>query len=316
LSGKLFSQINPPDLRCLEVLPNGDIKLTWIPVSDPNNIFDSYEIFSSISAGGPFTSIGAVGAIGINTFTHVGAIGNTQSRYYFVKTKFGANGSSVSSGSDTIRSIHLSITPGTPAINLQFNNIHQPKLSSSATSFTISKEYPAATWSNLGNTTNLNYADTISVCQASLNYQVALTDNSGCVSLSNIQGGIYNDTKAPDMPVIDSISVLPNGQTVLSWHIPRDLDITKYRIYQKIGVANVGIDSVVGRNSTIYTFTSTTANLHSLSLFVAAIDSCKKIGSFDILPTTMFLTKTYNRCTYSTQLSWNDYVGLTGGVLE
>ena len=252
----------------------------------------------------------------LTTFTHTGASANLQSIYYFVKIKFGAGGVSSTAGSDTLRSIHVNVTQSTPALAITFNNIHQPRLNSSSTTFTIAKEYPLGTWSNLGATANINYADTVSVCSASLNYRISLQDNSGCISLSNIQGGVFNDTKAPDQPVIDSISVLPNGNTVLAWRIPKDADIKLYRIYKNISGINTAIDSVNGRNNTLYTYTTTAANFSTVALYIAAIDSCKKIGSFDIKPVTMFLLAIYNTCNYSTVLSWNAYQGMPKGILE
>lgn len=318
LSVKLFSQINPPDLRCVEVLTNGNVKLTWIPPADPSGVFSSYEIYTSIAANGPYNNVGSVGALVLTTFTHVtippGA--NGQSFYYYIKIKFGAGGASTTVPSDTLRSIHVNVTQASPALNILFNKIHLPALNSTSGTYTVAKEFPLGTWSNIGVTANTNYGDTVSVCSASLNYQVSVSDNSGCSSISNVFGNVFSDSKIPDAPIIDSISVLPNGNTVLAWHIPPDKDISKYRIYQKISGINTAIDSVVGRNNTIYTFTTTAANFSTIALFVASMDSCGKLSLFDVRPTTMFLLADYNTCDYSTVLSWNDYVGMPGGLLE
>jgi gliding motility-associated-like protein len=308
--------VSAPSLRCLEVLNNGNVKLTWIPPADPNNQFDSYEIFSSAIHAGPYASVGTVGAIAITTFTHATNTATSQSVYYYVRSKYGAGGSSASGSSDTLRTLFITPTQSNPDVKLAYNNLHTPALGSSASTFTISKEHPAAIWNVLGSTPALNYADTLSICSASINYQVSLADVSGCVSVSNIKGGIFKDTKAPDQPVIDSISVLPNGQTVLTWHIPRDMDINRYRIYEQISGINVWIDSLNGRMNTSYTFTSTVADTHALSLFAAAVDSCGNLSSFDINPATMFLQVKYNRCSYSAELDWSPYMQMLGGLKE
>jgi hypothetical protein len=310
-------QVAPPSLRCLEVLTNGDVKLSWLAPADPSNDFFSYEIYNSIAATGPYSLIGVVGFLAQTSYTHNGAGANTQSKYYYVRTKFGSGGVNNSAPSDTLRSIFLNVVQSTPDIKLNYNNLRIPKLVSSALQFSISKEYPSGTWSTLGNSANLNYADTISVCSASLNYRISLADNSGCVSLSNIQGGVYSDSKAPNEPFIDSISVLPNGQTVLAWRIPRDLDITKYRIYFKNpGNIYAEIDTVIGRNNTLYTYTTTSANNQAVSVLVAAIDSCSQIGSFDIKPSTIYLQNKYDICRHATQLNWTAYNGMPKGILE
>jgi len=312
----MAAQLGPPSLRCVEVQSNNNVKLTWIPVSDPNNIFSSYEVFYSASAiAGPYLSIGTVAAVGFNTFTHTSSSASIQSCYYFVRTRSGPSGNNVSQSSDTLRSIFMSAIQANPDVKLTYNRIHQPLLNSSSSTFTLSKEYPAGIWNNFGVTSAVQYADTLSICSASINYQALLLDASGCVSASNIKGDIFKDKKAPNEPEIDSISVLPNGETVLAWKIPRDGDIKKYRIYYYTG-AFTPTDSVIGRSNTIYTYTNTTANTKSIGLMVAAIDSCGNIGSFDIKPRTMYLTTFYNTCAYSTVLNWNAYVGMKKGISE
>ena len=313
-----FAQVGPPDLRCLQVLANGDVTLTWLAPSDPGSLFHSYDIYYSTSNSGPFALVGTLTNITTNSFTHSSTNATNASVYYFIKTKFGASGASVSSPSDTLKSIFLNLinTAGAPDIKILYNAIHQPALASTSTLFSIYKEYPATIWGNFATTSALNYADTISVCQASLNYQVSLADNSGCISTSNIQGGIYKDKKNPNQPYIDSISVLPNGNTVIAWHIPRDQDILKYIIVKNISNINTPIDSVIGRNNTIYTFTTTEANNNAVQLYVYAVDSCTNPGGFDNRPTTMFLKSKYDRCAYKTNLSWNAYVNMPKGVLE
>ena len=315
LAIKFYGQLDPPGLRCLEVLSNGNVKLTWIPTSDPGATFNSYEVFSAVAFLGPYTSVGSVGALAFTTFTHATTSATNVSLYYYVKTKSGPGGNTVSGNSDTLRSLFINPVASSPQVNLPYNNLHLPKLSSSAVTFTVSKERPAAIWNNLGVTPNLSYSDTLSVCSTSINYRVALQDNSGCVSLSNIKGGIFKDEKAPNEPSIDSISVLPNGQTVLAWQVPFDIDIEKYRIYYNTG-AFTPIDSVLGRPSTLYTYTSTTATTKTVGLYVSGMDSCDNIGSFDTRPRTMFLTTYYNVCAYSTALNWNAYVGMRKGISE
>jgi len=179
------------------------------------------------------------------------------------------------------------------------------------------KEYPTAIWNNLATTSALNYNDTISVCSASINYQATLKDNSGCFSSSNIQGGVYKDQKAPNQPYVDSISVLPNGNTIIAWNIPKDLDIVKYKIFKKTG----GIDQALtpyinGINNTNFTYTINVANNGWVGLYVSAIDSCNNISTYDSLPRTMFLTSKYDSCAYKTSLSWTPYRNMPQGVLE
>ena len=314
----LFSQVGSPDLRCLQVLANGNVVLSWIPPADPGLLFNSYDIYYSPSSTGSFAVVGNINTINTTTFSHSGSNATNSSVYYFIRTKFGPGGTSASAASDTLRSIFLNLlnTSGAPDVKIIYNNVHQPPLPSTSSSFSILKEYPALTWSIFATTNKLNYADTISVCQASLNYQISLQDNSGCISSSNIQGGVYNDKKNPDQPFIDSISVLPNGNTVIAWHAPRDQDIIKYIIVKKTVGINTPIDSVIGRNNTVYTFTTTDANNGAVQLYTFAVDSCLNPGGFDVNPTTMFLKANYDKCGYKTNLTWNPYINIPKGILE
>jgi gliding motility-associated-like protein len=261
--------------------------------------------------------MGTVGSVTTNTFVDNGAPTNAQSLYYYVITKSGPTGAVSSVPSDTLKTIFLNLISiqGQLDLKITYNNIHQPKLASSSSTFSILKEYPIGTWNVLGTTAKTNYADTISVCSDSINYQISLKDNSGCVSNSKILGGLYYDVSAPDTAQVDSISVMADGSTTLAWRIPRQLDLVKYQIYLYNGTAQT-LAIVPGRQNTAYLFTANIATTNSLSLFVAGIDSCNNPGGFDKRPVTMFLKTEYDRCAYATNLSWNHYVNIPKGFLE
>lgn len=314
---RAFSQLAPPDLRCIQILPNGDTKLTWLSSGTSTVSFFSYDIYRSALLGGNYSLIGSVGSVSTNTFIDVGAPSFAQPLYYYVITKSGVNGSVISAPSDTLKTIFLNlVTPqGASDLKIIYNNIHQPKLATSSNTFSVLKEYPTGTWNLFGSTNEIKYADTISVCKDSINYQVSLLDNSGCISSSRILGGLFYDISAPDTAQVDSISVMSDGTTVLAWRIPRQLDLVKYQIYLYNGTAQT-LAVVPGRQNTAYLFTSTIAETSPLSLFVAGIDSCNNPGGFDKRPVTMFLKSEYDRCAYSTKLTWNNYINIPDGFLE
>lgn len=315
ISFQLNAQLNAPELRCLEVVSNGNVKLTWISPQDPNSQFFSYKIYCANSATGSYSLAGTVGALATNTFVHNGDASGT-SLYYFVNTQFGSGGTNTSGNSDTLRTIFLNLIPGAMDLKLVYNQLKQPKLPSSSSTFTIQKEYPMGTWSLFGTSSTLVYQDTISVCGDSMAYVIQLPDASNCISISNIQRGKFFDQKPPNQPYVDSISVLPNGQTVIAWRIPRDEDISRYSILQFTLGINAYIDTVVGRNSTVYTYTPTTATNTNVQLYVAARDSCGNISTFDDQPTTMYLISEYDVCAYKTTLYWNAYKSMPSGVKE
>jgi gliding motility-associated-like protein len=317
---KGFSQLGPPALRCLQVTNNGDVNLIWVPPADPSGIFFEYEIYFSTALNGPYALI-ASPAVRTNTnFLHVGAMANVQSRFYYMLTKSGTAGNGVSRHSDTLRTIFLDILSIPDCISLTYNDLHQPKLPTTSNSFSILKEYPIGIWGTFASTDKPVYNDTLSICQTSLNYQVRLLDGSGCVSSSNYVGGIYTDTHKPNEPLIDSISVLPNGDVILAWQVPYDKDVVRYIIY-KLSVTptntiNAVIDTVNGRSSTNYTLLTSNSNSGSVSIFVSALDSCQnpKISTFNNFGGTIFLKTQYDRCNYKTTLNWNAYKNMRKGL--
>lgn len=319
-----LAQISPPDFRCIEVLPNGNVKLTWIAPNDPSGSFANYVIFYSATPQGPFMPVGTQAPIGSTSYTHSGSSTNIQTCYYYVQAIYGTGSGTTTAQSNTLHSIFLNIinTTGAPAVKLVYNTLATPNLPTYTVPNNVYKEYPMGTWNTLAITNQLTYSDTISVCTTSLNYRVTMTDNSGCVSASNIQGGIFTDTKSPYQPYVDSISVLPNGTVVLAWHIPKDDDLVKYVIYQAIKDPVSGnttyppIDTVTGRNNTAYYYTGGGIGSLPISVFVAGLDSCANIGTYDSLPKTMQLGVYYDSCKFESQLYWNGYRNIPKGLLE
>lgn len=310
----LRAQVAAPQLRCLAVGVAGDVTLTWIPPSDPGGQFFSYEICQSTNQFGVYTIVGTVSSIGTTTFNHAAASATGIANYYYVKTKFGPGGTNTSQPSDTLKTIFLNLnpTPGLPT--LLYNQLHQPPLASTSVSFSVLREHPVGTWMNIANTGNLKYTDTITICSMQqYNYQVIIGDGSGCLSVSNIKGGLFQDETGPPVIPLDSVSVLPSGQTVIGYGQSNAGDCIGYNIYQIIPPTsfNTTIAVVPGKNNTVFTFTPTTATGGPLQFNAAAIDSCDHAGPFQSNSghKTIFLNASYDKCAYQTQLGWTPYVG-------
>jgi len=300
----MSAQIQAPQLRCISVTSGGDVVLNWISPSDPNTTFTAYEIYHSPTINGTFSLMtGTITPITTNAYTlTAGPMG-----YYYIRIKEGSN---YTTHSDTIRTIFLNILAqsGAPDIKLVYNDNHKPRLSSSATSYTIIKEFPPGTFNPLAVTPLNQFPDTIAVCSASISYYVMLRDQSGCISYSNKQGGLYSDQKQPNKPFIDSISVLPNGQIVIGWQRPSDIDVKEYEI--QIGTSLQGgipLDTVNQAGTTLFTYTNTVATQSAIVLGPKAIDSCGNGSEVDYTARTMFLSYSYDKCGYATTLSWTPY---------
>lgn len=312
------AQVNAPDLRCVSCNAAGNLTLTWIIPPDPGGQFFSYEVYNSAFATGPFTLAVTVNTYTATTATHVTAAGNVQSQYYYIITKWGPGGASASAPSDTVKSIFLNlINAGNGVAALNYNNIHTPKLPTSAANFKIYREYPTLSWNNIQTTSALSYNDTITICSAVLNYQVQLSDNSGCISSSNISGSLFKDLIPPRGAALDSVSVNLGGNSELGWNPSPSADCVGYVIYQQNGVGSwIPIDTVYGINNTAYTGTATAANNTSVNYCIASIDSCNNISPLGGSQQTIYLKTKYDVCARSTQLTWNSYTNLPLGVLK
>lgn len=310
------AQVAPPSLRCISCNASGDLTLTWISPNDPSSQFFSYEIFKANVLTGPYINIGTVNTRTITSFTDVGAGGNTQSKYYYIKTRWGAAGTNTSIASDTLRSIYLNLTnPNDGTASLMYNNIHTPKLLTSANVFNIYRENPTPSWVNIKNTGALNYRDTITVCNVFYNYQIQLADASGCISTSNVSGQNFKDLIPPQNGVLDSVSVNASGNTTMGWNASSSNDCIGYVIYYFNGSSWSNIDTVLGKNNTSYTSTLS-ASSNSVTHCIAAIDSCGNISPLGTSHNSINLKNTYDVCGRSANLTWIAYTNLPLGVLQ
>jgi len=197
------AQLSAPELRCLSVInATGDLKITWIPPSDPTNSFYGYEISVSNGYNGPYSVVSATpGVRTAASYVHTGTVTLVQPLYVFVRSLSGPTGSNKSAPSDTLASIFLNInTSISETFRLSWNEMHTPRLSSAGATMSIAREYPPGVWTPVDNTSQLKYNDTLSICNSAglpMSYSIGLTDNSGCLSSSNWQVGKYKDKHQP-----------------------------------------------------------------------------------------------------------------------
>ena len=313
LQGVLWGQVSAPNLRCLRVInANGDLEITWLAPSDPQNQFYGYEIFVGNAKAGPYTSVTATaGAISATQFVHTGTVTNVQSLYVYMRSLFGAGGANKSANSDTLQSIFLNINVSiADAYKLTYNAPHTPLLPGYSPSLSIARNYEN-TYTPLYYGTNYTFFDTLSYCnkqQSIIHYTVGMADASGCINGSNWQGGVYFDRHNPYVIYIDSISVLANGNTCIGWKPAVDKDVVKY-VIQKQNQAglNPTIAVVPGYTAGVYVLNDNSATSSTVGLYVQPIDSCGNGGVVDYVPTTMFLKTKYDFCAFKTELSWNAY---------
>lgn len=304
-----------PDVHCVAVAPNGDITLTWEQPVDTGGTFNSYHIFSSTNPNGPFTAVDSIFNYNQLSYTHVGANGNAGPVYYYIKTRSGCGGLVFLNAQDTVSSIYLNVTNNNNiAANLSWNNIVTPAPGTQFPWFRIYREYPAGNWVLLDSTQSLTYIDSISVCNSQVNYRIEIGDSIGCVSVSNINGDIFQDPIVPVIPQMDSVSVSATNTALIGWQPSPSPDVIGYVVYQYINGIWTAIDTVYGINNTSYENLISNCGQQSENYVVAAFDSCGNISTFSPLHNSLFVTTAVNICDATTTLNWNAYINIPGGL--
>jgi len=308
----------PPELRCISVDANGDVTLNWIPPSDIHNSFNSYLIYSSNSASGPFTLVDSVFNISTSTYTHVGANANSNNLFYFIKTLYGCGGTPIylSQPTDTIESILLSVSnSGTGNAMLDWNAIHTPLLPTSSLYYNIFREYPAGSWTLIDSTQSLQYIENITLCNATINYRVEITDSLGCICVSSIDGDLFQDLTAPSTPTLDSVSINPtSNKAILGWSPSSSPDCGGYVIYQNTGGIWTAIDTIWSTSITTYTNPNSNASNASESYTIAAFDTCMNISPMVNEQNTIFLTSQIDVCGGNVTLNWTPYINMNPAI--
>ncbi len=307
--------VQSPQPKCVSVLPNGDVTLTWSIPPDPGVTFNGYFIYSSASSIGPFTLIDSVLTYNQNNYTHVGANANSAAVYYYIRTRSGCFGQVFSPPIETVHSILLNVTnPGNGTALLSWTPIASPNIATSTGIYNIYLEYPAGIWTLIKSTSNLLSVDSIYVCNAALNYRVEIADSSGCISVSSADGGTFQNIIVPNIPIIDTLSVDDANNAVMSWNVNPAPDAAAYIVYKFNGTAWIAIDTVLGINNNNYNYLLSDADLSSEQYRLAAYDSCGNISPLGTIYSTMHLTSAAQICDRSVVLNWTAYSTLGTGL--
>ena len=301
--------VDAPEINCIQTETNGDNTITWSVVTDPLGTFDSYQIYS-IQNG----LLATINNINTTTFS---TPSNGVQNDYSIATASACNGNTLRY-SDTISNILLTLNnPGNGKALLQWNDPITPALSSMGDYYHIYQEYPIGTWTLYDSVpfgSNF-YTDTITVCEVFLNYQVVLP-NQPCDYTSNITGDTFFDVIAPEMPVIEFVTIdTITNQVTISWNENSHPDTYGYTIYiQQANGSVIELDQVFGISNTQYTYNEDITN-GALAYSVAAFDSCLiangtyRSSAIADLQSTVFLTTELDICTKSVNLEWTSYIG-------
>ena len=299
------------------------MNLTWAVPPDPDNSFQFYVVYGSPVQAGPYTALDSIFVYGQSTWTHPGAGADTGPRYYYLTTVFTDTPLSESAPGDTLGTLFLQVTQSTPlgSAVLDWTLLHEPPLSTTGTGQMIQMEHPLGTWTQIGLVDALTdgYQQVITICSDTLTYRIAVLDQLGCVSYSNLDGAMFADVTAPAPPIMTAMSVdTATGQSVIDWAPSPDTDTEGYLVIPWYnGVPNAFLAATVaGQNNTVYTWPGSSPGSQPEQYSVAAFDSCltgdppePNTSASNQPHTTIHTTTSYDRCAATCTVSWSPYIG-------
>ncbi len=314
--------ITSPQIRCLAVLPNGNISVTWQTPPNPAQ-FGSYQIYAATSAAGSYTQSLSINVYATNNATITGVNANSGAYYLYMRT---ITSTSVTlPPSDTVRTIFLS--PITSSVSIAQLNFSDELPAAQGTSYNVIKEYPVGTWTSLASLPknangNINYAysDTISVCDDTSSYRIEIIDTVlHCTSVSNVRGGRFQDKNKPSTPYVDSVSVINSTppQVIMGISPAYSQDVKCFMIHVWNINTYTKIDSICNYNQpTTYTTTAYNPAQGPVSLSAISKDSCA--GELSIFPSnlqkTIYLHASYDFCNKRAIINWTPYDNMVTGV--
>lgn len=295
----------PATIKCLYVQDNGFCRVQSNAFNGSG--FIRYELYRSLFKTGPYSLIYTQQQSAAISFTDTGCNAQQRAYFYILKTIAGTSLNPITWTSDTLQTLFISASYAIaqPALKLSYNAY---KPSTAFPTYTIDREFPLGTYKVLAKTPLMQYFDTLSICGDSIGYRVWLKDSLGCLSLSNRIHLLAQDTKDPNQPEIDSISVLPNGHTLLSWKLPADPDVNAYQIQYRnsLGI-NIPLKTITGRYNLNFEWINQKADSQSVALFVGALDSCGRTSTINYNTKTIFLQGQTSACKNELLLNWTPY---------
>lgn len=309
--------IDPPDLRCVSIDENNDIRLTWIKPLNTSFNFDSYIIEHSTD-GISFTVLDSITGSSRSDNSAHDSLGYTHqsvdpsvNHYYRVYSRSGCYGFTLSAPSATMQYLKLEAIKEETNVNQlawSFNPLPD------YLDYELLRDHPYGSglnpYANVIKTTT-NFFDTINNCNDTAGYQVIIFDNFGkCYSRSNVVEGIYRDNIPPSKQFLDSVSVRDDTNAIIGWSPNTSGDVKNYYVIRKNG-SSFTIEDTISASQLSY------MDVNRKGCYaIVAVDSCSNHllaqEDFDY-HCTMGVSVDIDRCDQSFLVQWNPYTTFKSG---
>lgn len=316
--------LRAPDVRCVEVLPNGNVKINWLPFDpatyDTTNSFVGYRIGHKLSGSTAAYSYVANTLIKSDTtFTITGI--NAQTSGYDIEVASLANNcgddKAPSNNPTVVQTIDLNVTANVDKTgDLVWNSTGVANLND----YQLFKDLDPNSGYNkpLFNTSSTeNFIDNTNgaYCADNIYYYVDIFDDLGqCISRSNIDNDLFQDAGPPPAQLADYVTVLDDGSVEIYWSTPsaNDVDSLNFIIPDGSGGFNGIAGSLFDVFGKKYHFDLATldASNSTQTVGIQPYDACDNpsvdADNFDY-HTTMDIDVVWNACDSVMELNWNAY---------
>jgi len=317
-------------IECLQVNLDGSVTITWTQFDNPDNNFDFYQISRREPGSTTYNFLTNVTAIANTSFTdNTGGInGNINS--YCYQILIGFNDGSAALITHDLCTMALGTNSSNPAgfVEIVWNDpVPLNSTVPDGTIYEVYYEYPAGNWIFDGSFAYepelTSYNHEVTVCSSFVNYRVDLVfPSSACSSMSALSGLMVEDTQAPEIPTISSVSVDSiSGNALIDWFSVSAPDAGGYIVYQCINGATVPITTIFDPNLTEFINPGSNATNTTEGYYVASFDTCAvnfnpNVGltspTQGLCPSdfsTMLLVNQWQVCQEYVDLAWTEYDG-------
>jgi gliding motility-associated-like protein len=314
----------PPGLQCTDVQLDGSIRLSWDqPELDSVLEFNYYRIYGSSSANGPWTVVDSVPYYDTLT-TVVPAQGATS--YFYMEMSTGPC-DFISLPSQVVSNMTMSLTaipPGSPEIAqlswTPHNGTGLDPIRGNIYEVWVEAPQGSGNWQKIGETTNTNYTDTVSVCDMLVAYQVRVPDTVvNCFSGSTQDTGRFQDRTNNVITNLGRVFVNQDNNAMVEFDNIPDGDITGYYLFFNDPQNGwIIVDTIAAGASMPYEWTGSMADTRSEQFKVVSVDSCGNVSDdLAVSPyNTIYLRNYLNKCEGFSRISWNEYREFPNGVHE
>jgi len=307
----------PPTWNCASVDSLGHVTVTWTPVNDSIGMWRKNFIYRSQFENGPYTLIDSVDDPLHHYYIDNNVNANTSSWFYKISTYSGCSETYSLAEfplGDYIRTVKLNVTnTGNGYADLTWNSTHTPLIPTNFLTYEIFKKVGNNPWSPspigsvAANAPEMSFQDPVTICGDTIHYKVQVNDAVGCTSVSSIDEDYFMDILPPSIPLLDSVSIDPNGFAILGWQQDTTPDTEWYYILHNEGGNWIKRDSVFGISNTFYT--STYNALGGPEIFrIYAKDSCDNPSAWSVEMHTEYLTAELDACNSLIRINWNAYI--------